>query len=846
MKKNLPFFGLLLGLLLGNINLMAVDFTISGKVSLVQEAVPLPFHDVNIADDEGKYVATVKTSFSGKYSHTFDIPEDEKVQFEVSIIDRCTGNALIEAFEKEGTKATANFLVCDPSIITGEEEETEDEENEGEDDKDDEEEDEDGGFGGLPDFLNCEALGLDIAVCVVEDNGNVTEYSNACIALDSGIKLSQLTFCNGLPVDGDGSGIGGFNCDELGFDLPINVCVTNAEGIALNLPLCDALSEGYPVSQIEFCDDLSGLGGLDSLDCEGLGINLPVCGTDENGNEVNFNNPCEALAAGFELNQLSVCGDILDGGLGGILGDFDCDNLANDLPVTVCVTNEAGETEELQICDALTSGLSFDELAFCDGGMGLLDSLDCDELGINIPICGTDADGNEVNFNNPCEALAAGFELNQLSVCGDILDGGLGGVLDNFDCEGLAMDIPFTVCMTNETGETQEVQLCDALTSGLSFDELVLCDGGMGLLDSLDCDKLGINIPICGTDADGNEVTFNNPCEALAAGFELNQLSVCGDILDGGLGGILDNFDCESLGLSVDIPVCTTNEAGEQVELMLCDALTQGIALDNVDLCEGALDGIDCAGLGISLPVCTVDADGNAITFDNPCDALAAGIALNELTFCEGLLDSVLEDIDCNAFDFELPIPVCITNELGEQVELDLCDALSQGISVNNIEICANTIAGIGSDDCEGLGLNIPVCAIDADGNKVKYANPCEALAAGLSIEDLSFCDDLLEDVMTAAFSTTATDEETIAIEKATLYPNPASNQLVLNLEFTENTEYKVNVLSMNGNAIYRQKYNALNGANVTNMDVSSLGVGIYLLQIVTLRGIKTMKFVKQ
>ena len=719
---------------------MAADFTVSGKVSLVQESVPLPFYEVSITDGEGKYVATVKTSFSGKYSHTFDIPEDEKVQFEVSVIDRCTGNPLIEAFEKEGTKIKANFLVCDPSIITGEEEteeeeETDGNENEGDDDKED---DEDGGFGGLPDFLNCEALGLDIAVCVVEDNGNVTTYSNACAALDSGIKLNQLTLCDGLPdVDGGGLGIGGgFGCDQLGFDLPINVCVTNAEGDALNLPLCDALAEGYPVSQIEFCEELSGLGGLDSLDCEGLGINLPVCGTDTDGNEVTFNNPCEALAAGFELNQLSICGDILDGGLGGILDNFDCDNLANDLPVTVCVTNEAGETEELQICDALTSGLSFDELAFCDGGIGLLDSLDCEELGINVPICGTDADGNEV--------------------------------------------------------------------------------------------------------------TFNNPCEALDAGFELNQLSICGDILDGGLGGILDNFDCESLGLSIDIPVCTTNEAGEQVELMLCDALTQGISLDNVDLCEGALDDIDCAGLGISLPVCALDATGNAITFANPCDALAAGIALNELTFCQGLIDSVLESVDCNAFEFELPIPVCVTNELGEQVELDLCDALSQGIGVNNIEICASTIAGIGADDCEGLGLNIPVCAVDANGNKVEYANPCEALAAGLNIEELSFCDDLLEDVMAAAFSTTATEEETIAIEKATLYPNPASNQIVLNLEFTENTAYEVNVLSMNGNAIYRQKYNALNGANVTNMDVSSLGVGIYLLQVVTPRGIKTMKFVKQ
>ena len=65
-------------------------------------------------------------------------------------------------------------------------------------------------------------------------------------------------------------------------------------------------------------------------------------------------------------------------------------------------------------------------------------------------------------------------------------------------------------------------------------------------------------------------------------------------------------------------------------------------------------------------------------------------------------------------------------------------------------------------------------------------------------------------------------------------------------LNFVEKTDFEVNILSINGNAIYRQKYNAFDTVNVTNMDVSSLGAGIYLLQVVTPKGIKTMKFVKQ
>jgi len=88
----------------------------------VQESVPLPFYDVQIADAEGKYVASVKTSLFGRYEHTFDIPAEDAALFEVTVIDECTGNTLIESIEKEGSAATVDFLVCNPEIVTGEEE----------------------------------------------------------------------------------------------------------------------------------------------------------------------------------------------------------------------------------------------------------------------------------------------------------------------------------------------------------------------------------------------------------------------------------------------------------------------------------------------------------------------------------------------------------------------------------------------------------------------------------------------------------------------------------------------------------------------------------------------------
>jgi len=49
MQKKLLFIHLLAFLCLGT-TLLADDFKISGKVSIVQESVPLPFYDVQIAD----------------------------------------------------------------------------------------------------------------------------------------------------------------------------------------------------------------------------------------------------------------------------------------------------------------------------------------------------------------------------------------------------------------------------------------------------------------------------------------------------------------------------------------------------------------------------------------------------------------------------------------------------------------------------------------------------------------------------------------------------------------------------------------------------------------------------
>ncbi|MEM6321661.1 MAG: T9SS type A sorting domain-containing protein [Bacteroidota bacterium] len=646
MKKNLRFAVLLLCLLANVHQSWAKDFTISGKVSLIQEVVPLPFYDVHIADGEGKYVKTVKTNWNGLYSHTFDIPEsEENVAFEVAVIDRCTGESLIEAFVKDGDKATANFLVCGEAIDLGDNEEAEEETTEAET-----EEGEDGKSGGLTDFLDCEALGVNIPVCFVTETGEVISFVDACEAIDSGLKISQLTFCSEAPdLDIDSllnGGLGsGLTCEALGItDLELNVCVTETNGDVAKIPVCEALSAGYPLSQIEFCE-----GGLDSL------------------------------------------------------GGFDLD-------------------------------------------------LDLEDLGI------------------------------------------------------------------------------DELTDLLN-------------LDSFDCDLLPVDLPVCVVDADGNSTNFESPCAAFDAGFALIDLSLCDGFIADSLGSILNNFDCEALGINVNIPLCFVNDEGESEEVMLCDLISTGITPEGFELCEGTFDNLDCDQLGIDLPVCTVDESGNELTFDSPCDALDAGIAINELTFCSGIVDSLIDNLSCEAIGLQLDIPVCVTNDTGDSEEVLLCDALSQGVALETIEICPNTLQNLTAENCDFLGIDIPVCFTDDEGNTQEFESLCEAIEEGVNLSDLDLCQGMLQQAM-AAFNLTDTEEILASTEMVNIFPNPASQTLFIELNTDQNSTFEARILSMNGNAIYRQKYEVFNGENVVRMDVSSLSVGVYVLQIATANGLMSRKVV--
>lgn len=794
MRKKLPISILLFVALLSSFSLKAINFTISGKVSIVEAAVPLPFQEVSIADGEGKYIATVTTSLNGTYSHTFDIPAEERVFFEVSVLDRCTNESIIVAFEREGESATADFTICSA--------EQEEAGNDGE-----EEEGEPcicptifdpvcviSSEGVLIEFSNscvaacegysqfidcsvgqessdCDLIGLNFPVCAITEDGTIVSFDNPCIAFEEGYEWQQLQLC------ADGGANNPFDCGQLGFDIPLSVCVEDETGQNLEMPICEALNEGFSLTEIEFCNGLGGLGGLELLGCEFLGI---------------------------------------------------------DIPINVCVQDDMGETLVLPLCGALAEGFPLSQIEFCEipGEVGGLDSIiDCAALGIVIPVCVLGADGEEMTFESPCAALDAGFAIDQLELC-EVEGGGLG----DFDCASLGFDFPIPVCVTNEAGDLIELPICEALAEGFDLSSITLCDG-----NGLNCEELGIAFPVCIIDEEGNKTMYDTPCEAIQAGNTLNQLTLCEGL---GEGGGLGQFDCSALEIEVPITVCVELEDGSLQEFIFCDALAEGFSLDQITFCDGTLDDIDCAALGVNIPVCVVDASGNTTEFSNPCEALAAGNTFDQLTLCDGLIGDVIDDLDCENIGLDLPFTVCVTDNEGTQQELLLCDAISQGISLEDIEFCNHLLDEIGEDDCEGLGLNFPICVINAEGQQEEFANPCAAIAAGVSIDEVILCDNFMKDAAEATGLTNTKD--LVPTNQISVFPNPAQDALNIELNFAKNSQYELRILSIDGNAIYRQKYQSIDNQNMSNIDVSSLDGGIYLLQIITDRSSQSVKFIKQ
>lgn len=259
------------------------------------------------------------------------------------------------------------------------------------------------------------------------------------------------------------------------------------------------------------------------------------------------------------------------------------------------------------------------------------------------PVCGCDG----VTYGNRCEAAAVGENIDREGACEDVsLCGGNGECRDDEYCRR-----EIGTCELDDRG-------------GVCVERPVVCPL---VLD-----------PVCGCDGK----TYGNPCEAAAAGVNIDREGRCEDqIVCGGIAG----FPCRE-GQFCAFPIGTCNVADQS-----------GVCITLPDGCPDIFE-----------PVCGCD----GVTYPNRCEAYHTGVQIDREGPCESA-DRCGGDTGARCEDgFYCRLP------FGE------CD----------LSASAGECALIPTEGCPENYF--PVCGCDG----VTYGNECEAAAAGMNIRHQGEC----------------------------------------------------------------------------------------------------------
>ena len=350
--------------------LQAIDFTISGQVSLFTEDVPAPFNRLTISDESGTYTANVRTNFQGQYKAVFDLPEGEIVTFELSIKDVCTNELLIKTTTSALTTASVNFILCNEDLIDPiEEEDTseeDDDETDGNDDDGQNNEDIDDIIA-LLDSLDIDIEGLDQLTDILYgiDGQNIEDIDDIIALLDS------------LDIDIDGidgltdilDGIDGQSIED------VDDIIALLDSLDIDIEGLDGLTDildGIDGQNIEDVDDIIAL--LDSLDIDIDGIDdLTDILDGIDGQSIEDIDDIIALldSLDIDVDGIDQLTDILDGLDGQNIEDIDgiigfLDSLGIDVDGLTDIFEEEEETND-DIIGSLFNQCQAFYIAYNDG-----------------------------------------------------------------------------------------------------------------------------------------------------------------------------------------------------------------------------------------------------------------------------------------------------------------------------------------------------------------------------------------------------------------------------------------------------------------------------------------------
>lgn len=657
-------------------------------------------------------------------------------------------------------------------------------------------------------------------VCVELASGTIL-FANLCEAECAGFTAMDVVDCGDDPCV----------CPEY-YD---PVCVIGPDGDILQFDnICFALCEGYGPDSFVDCED----------DCVCPDIYAPVCVVSAAGNIITFSNACFATCEGYGPDSFVDCED-----------DCICPSVYDP----VCVITAAGEVITFQNeCFAACEGFGPDSFVPCED--------DCVCPDIYDPVCVMTVFGVIITFENECFAACEGFGPDSYVDCED-------------NCVCPAVYDPVCVVAANGDIITFE-NACFAACEGYGPDSFVSCGN--------DCPCDDIFEPVCVYTA-AAVLFFPNACEAECAGFGPDTHVDCED--DGNIchafffleqdapDGLIVNFidgseteegTIESWqwdfgdGNSSDVQNPEHEYAGEGIyEVTLTITTSEGCTSTFVQhICiggGGVFGGPDCQAMfffdqnaddlttfsfyDMSIGEANNWAwdfgDGNTSDEQNPVHTYdQPGVYIVTLTIstddCESSVamlllsnDDIWYDNQCVALFLPLIIPdanqvffLNLSSQDAVSFEWDFGDG-----TTSNEFIVIHEYAEAGT-------FEVSLTITTEDGCTNTFS-----VTLDLAGDDF---------MASPSFLTLTDTEEPESLDNVRLYPNPAIDDLVIGFESTSSEDYQLEILSANGQLVQRNQVEATTGNNVTELKISNLTPGLYLLRISTASGSKTMKFVKQ
>ena len=258
----------------------------------------------------------------------------------------------------------------------------------------------------------------------------------------------------------------------------------------------------------------------------------------------------------------------------------------------------------------------------------------------------------------------------------------------------------------------------------------------------------------------------------------------------------------------------------DTIVLNVCVGTGGGVidAGPNITICKGSSTVLDGTG---SAPYSWSPATGlSSVNVNNPTASptVTTNYILTALSAGCSSSDSVLVSVNNN------PLPVVVT-------------------SVSNITICSGSSTPITASGATAYSWS-PSTGLNLTNGSAVTASPPSTIIYTVVGTDVNDCTASATVVITVELCSTTGIEGDLFNNSFKIYPNPTNGNLTVTFNTTAKESVIIRLTDMKGDEVYRELKKPFSGEYKTNIDLSKEAKGIYMLNVITDKGIVNRKIV--